>query len=193
MITKLDSLNDIANEFGVPLTTAKNISYYYNNKNPDSPVQPVMTGGRITDWIGYDHHASSSIVIQVWYEKPPTGRDFFRFFYTSSDYNEAVSHLPTGFISLITIYNSGGGFGITTKPQVQKLNTDTSYMNGAVGYSVAWQTDCRPYYNSSTGIGGAWLVNNVDTAIVHVSHKDFSYNGKTVLFSTNFKRCLHWT
>lgn len=27
MITKLSSLNDIANEFGVPLTTAKNISY----------------------------------------------------------------------------------------------------------------------------------------------------------------------
>lgn len=41
MITKLDSLNDIANEFGVPLTSAGNISYYYNNKNPDSPVQPV--------------------------------------------------------------------------------------------------------------------------------------------------------
>lgn len=101
MITKLDSLNDIANEFGVPLASAGNISYYYNNKNPDSPVQPVMAGGRITDWIGYDHHASSSIVLQVWYENPPTGRDFFRFFYTSSDYNETVSHLPTNFIFTI--------------------------------------------------------------------------------------------
>lgn len=46
MITKLSSLNDIANEFGVPLNTAKNISYYYNNKNPASPVQPVMGGGQ---------------------------------------------------------------------------------------------------------------------------------------------------
>lgn len=62
MITKLDSLNDIANEFGVPLTSAGNISYYYNNKNPDSPVQPVMAGGRITDWIGYDHHTHHPVL-----------------------------------------------------------------------------------------------------------------------------------
>lgn len=46
MITKLDSLNDIANEFGVPLSKAGNISYYYNNKNPYSPVKPVMGGGQ---------------------------------------------------------------------------------------------------------------------------------------------------
>ena len=49
MITKLDSLNDIVNEFGVPLTSSGNISYYYNNKNPDSPVQPLVPN----TWLKY--------------------------------------------------------------------------------------------------------------------------------------------
>lgn len=152
-----------------------------------------MAGGRITDWIGYDHHASPpGITMQIWYEKPPSGRDFFRFFYTTSDNNVAIRSCPASFFNSISIYTAGGGFGITTIPQVQKLNTDQNYMNGAVGYPVAWQTDCRPYYNSSTGIGGDWLVNNIDTAIVQTSHKLFTYGGYEVQVSTNVKRCLHW-
>lgn len=45
MINKLDSLTDIANEFSTPLTSAQNMSWYYNNKNQYSEVQPVMGGG----------------------------------------------------------------------------------------------------------------------------------------------------
>lgn len=55
MITKLDKISDISTEFGTTLASAKQMSWFYNNKNPDSPVQPVMGLGKITDWIGYDH------------------------------------------------------------------------------------------------------------------------------------------
>jgi len=51
MITKLDKISDISTEFGTTLASAKQMSWFYNNKNPDSPVQPVMGGGKITDWI----------------------------------------------------------------------------------------------------------------------------------------------
>lgn len=30
------------------------MKYFYDNKNPNSPVQPVIPG-KATDWIGYDH------------------------------------------------------------------------------------------------------------------------------------------
>lgn len=55
MITKLDKISDISTEFGTTLASAKQMSWFYNNKNPNSPVQPVMGSGKITDWIGYDH------------------------------------------------------------------------------------------------------------------------------------------
>lgn len=45
MISKLNSLTDISTEFGVPLPTAARLNWYYDNKNPASPVQPVMRGG----------------------------------------------------------------------------------------------------------------------------------------------------
>ena len=45
MISKLNSLTDISTEFGKTLTSAKKMSWYYGNKNPASPVQPVMGGG----------------------------------------------------------------------------------------------------------------------------------------------------
>lgn len=45
MITKLDSLTDIANEFNKTLSSAQKMNWYYDNKNPASPVQPVMGGG----------------------------------------------------------------------------------------------------------------------------------------------------
>lgn len=60
MITKLDKISDISTEFGTTLASAKQMSWFYNNKNPDSPVQPVMGGGKITDWIGYDHSATNT-------------------------------------------------------------------------------------------------------------------------------------
>ena len=47
MITKLDSLTDISTEFDKTLTSAQKMSWYYDNKNPASPVQPVMGGGEL--------------------------------------------------------------------------------------------------------------------------------------------------
>lgn len=64
MITKLDKISDISTEFGTTLASAKQMSWFYNNKNPDSPVQPVMVGGKITDWIGYDHSAINDPLTQ---------------------------------------------------------------------------------------------------------------------------------
>lgn len=45
MISKLNSLTDISTEFDKTLTSAQKMSWYYDNKNPASPVQPVMRGG----------------------------------------------------------------------------------------------------------------------------------------------------
>lgn len=113
MITKLDSLNDIANEFGVPLSQAGNISYYYNNKNPYSTVQPVMAGGRITDWIWYDHNAvyippdptpndpnrNQPGFVKCWFEPlNPNTRTVLRFFFTTPN-------IPT--LIHKVIYNNG--------------------------------------------------------------------------------------
>ena len=56
-ITTLNEIQDIAAEFGVALHEAGDMKWYYDNKNPASPVQPVMNNGEITDWIGYDHNA----------------------------------------------------------------------------------------------------------------------------------------
>ena len=54
MITELNELSDIGDEFGKTLSQAGNMKYFYINKNPNSPVQPVIPG-KATDWIGYDH------------------------------------------------------------------------------------------------------------------------------------------
>lgn len=54
-ITQLNSCQDIADEFQISLTTAGNMKYYYDHKNPYSEVQPVMAGGKMKDWIGYNH------------------------------------------------------------------------------------------------------------------------------------------
>lgn len=56
MITKLDKISDISTEFGTTLASAKQMSWFYNNKNPNSLVRPVIPG-KATDWIGYDHSA----------------------------------------------------------------------------------------------------------------------------------------
>ena len=64
MITKLDKISDIATEFDTTLSD-KQISWFYANKNPKSPVQPVMGGGRISDWIGYDHSYESITTVDL--------------------------------------------------------------------------------------------------------------------------------
>lgn len=56
MITELNKISDIGTEFGVSLSEAKNMKYFYDNMNPYSPVKPVMENGKISDWIGYDHN-----------------------------------------------------------------------------------------------------------------------------------------
>lgn len=67
-ITTLNEIQDIAAEFGVALHEAGDMKWYYDNKNPSSPVQPIMDNGKITDWIGYEHNTQSSL-----------GRLFYKF------------------------------------------------------------------------------------------------------------------
>ena len=192
MINKLDSLTDIANEFSTPLSSAQNMSWYYNNKNQYSEVQPVMGGGRIKDWIGYDHSASNKIKLQLWYEKPPSGRDFFRFFYTTSDNNQIIKRASKNFIKSITIIYNGLMF--TTYPKTSNLNTDYNYMMGAVGFPVAFQTDCRPI--AGNGLNMNMITTYVDSCLVQVNHSlilDSNNVAISLKAQNSMKRCLHWS
>ena len=88
MITKLDKISDISTEFGTTLASAKQMSWFYNNKNPDSPVQPVMGGGKITDWIGYDHSANDPLT--QW-----------RYYYNFAKFFDEIPNPPGQYSSLI--------------------------------------------------------------------------------------------
>lgn len=94
MITKLDKISDISTEFGTTLASAKQMSWFYNNKNPDSPVQPVMEGGKITDWIGYDH----SDPLTQW-----------RYYYNFAKFFDEIQNPPGQYSSFIEVNHSKTG------------------------------------------------------------------------------------
>lgn len=96
MITKLDKISDISTEFGTTLASAKQMSWFYNNKNPDSPVQPVMGGGKITDWIGYDHSANDPLT--QW-----------RYYYNFAKFFDEIQNPPGQFSSYIEVNHSKTG------------------------------------------------------------------------------------
>lgn len=97
MITKLDKISDISTEFGTTLASAKQMSWFYNNKNPDSPVQPVMEGGKITDWIGYGHSAINDPLTQ------------WRYYYNFAKFFDEIQNLPGQFSSYIEVNHSKTG------------------------------------------------------------------------------------
>lgn len=94
MITKLDKISDISTEFGTTLASAKQMSWFYNNKNPYSPVRPVMGGGKITDWIGYDH----SDPLTQW-----------RYYYNFAKFFDEIPNLPGQYSSYIEVNHSKTG------------------------------------------------------------------------------------
>lgn len=96
MITKLDKISDISTEFGTTLASAKQMSWFYNNKNPDSPVQPVMRGGKITDWIGYDHSANDPLT--QW-----------RYYYNFAKFFDEIQNPPGQYSSYIDVNHSKTG------------------------------------------------------------------------------------
>lgn len=96
MITKLDKISDISTEFGTTLASAKQMSWFYNNKNPDSPVQPVMEGGKITDWIGYDHSAIDPLT--QW-----------RYYYNFAKFFDEIPNPPGQYSSFIQVNHSKTG------------------------------------------------------------------------------------
>lgn len=96
MITKLDKISDISTEFGTTLASAKQMSWFYNNKNPDSPVQPVMMGGKITDWIGYDHSANDPLT--QW-----------RYYYNFAKFFDEIPNPPGQYSSFIQVNHSKTG------------------------------------------------------------------------------------
>lgn len=96
MITKLDKISDISTEFGTTLASAKQMSWFYNNKNPYSPVQPVMGGGKITDWIGYDHSANDPLT--QW-----------RYYYNFAKFFDEITNPPGHYSSLIQVNHSKTG------------------------------------------------------------------------------------
>lgn len=96
MITKLDKISDISTEFGTTLASAKQMSWFYNNKNPDSPVQPVMGEGKITDWIGYDHSAIDPLT--QW-----------RYYYNFAKFFDEIPNPPGQYSSFIQVNHSKTG------------------------------------------------------------------------------------
>lgn len=96
MITKLNKISDISTEFGTTLASAKQMSWFYNNKNPDSPVQPVMGGGKITDWIGYDHSAFDPLT--QW-----------RYYYNFAKFFDEIPNPPGYYSSYIQVNHSKTG------------------------------------------------------------------------------------
>lgn len=96
MITKLDKISDISTEFGTTLASAKQMSWFYNNKNPYSPVQPVMGGGKITDWIGYDHSAIDPLT--QW-----------RYYYNFAKFFDEIKNPPGYYSSFIEVNHSKTG------------------------------------------------------------------------------------
>ena len=96
MITKLDKISDISTEFGTTLASAKQMSWFYNNKNPYSPVQPVMGGGKITDWIGYDHSANDPLT--QW-----------RYYYNFAKFFDEIPNPPGKYSSFIQVNHSKTG------------------------------------------------------------------------------------
>lgn len=96
MITKLDKISDISTEFSTTLASAKQMSWFYNNKNPDSPVQPVMEGGKITDWIGYDHSAIDPLT--QW-----------RYYYNFAKFFDEIPNPPGQYSSFIQVNHSKTG------------------------------------------------------------------------------------
>ena len=97
MITKLDKISDISTEFGTTLASAKQMSWFYNNKNPDSPVQPVMGWGKITDWIGYDHSAINDPLTQ------------WRYYYNFAKFFDEIPNPPGQYSSFIQVNHSKTG------------------------------------------------------------------------------------
>lgn len=96
MITKLDKISAISTEFGTTLASAKQMSWFYNNKNPYSPVQPVMEGGKITDWIGYDHSAIDPLT--QW-----------RYYYNFAKFFDEIQNPPGYYSSYIEVNHSKTG------------------------------------------------------------------------------------
>lgn len=96
MITKLDKISNISTEFGTTLASAKQMSWFYNNKNPYSPVRPVMGGGKITDWIGYDHSAIDPLT--QW-----------RYYYNFAKFFDEITNPPGQYSSFITVNHSKTG------------------------------------------------------------------------------------
>lgn len=60
MITKLSSLNDIANEFGVPPNYRQKHFLLLQQQKSGITRSARHGGGKITDWIGYDHSATNT-------------------------------------------------------------------------------------------------------------------------------------
>ena len=100
-ITKLTKCGDIASEFGVALHEAGRMKWYYDNKNPNSPVQPIMAGGKLKDWIGYDHKAVKPFIqFTVPGVSFPSQMSSYSLYYTASNTIRVKSSNISGWCSI---------------------------------------------------------------------------------------------
>lgn len=170
MITKLDKISDISTEFGTSLASAKQMSWFYNNKNPDSPVQPVMRGGKITDWIGYDHSAIIYPLTQ------------WRYYYNFAKFFDEIPNPPGQYSSYIEVNHSKTGPAgskercvLYTGPEITDYTnngyiytngsaTSKTYVSVIVDFANFWGLTATQYRKFT--IGFRFYLNMVNTNIL---------------------------
>lgn len=170
MITKLDKISDISTEFGTTLASAKQMSWFYNNKNPDSPVQPVMGGGKITDWIGYDHSAINYPLTQ------------WRYYYNFAKFFDEIPNPPGQYSSSIQVNHSKTGPAASKErcvlysgPNIKDYTkngyiyttgsaTSKTYISVIVDFANFWGLTATQYRKFT--IGFRYYFNTVNTNIL---------------------------
>lgn len=144
MITKLDKISDISTEFGTTLASAKQMSWFYNNKNPDSPVQPVMRGGKITDWIGYDHSAINYPLTQ------------WRYYYNFAKFFDEIPNPPGQYSSFIQVNHSKTGpAGSKERCVMYSGPAITDYTNNGYIYTTGSATN-KTYISVNVDFANFW-------------------------------------
>lgn len=137
MITKLDKISDISTEFGTTLASAKQMSWFYNNKNPDSRVQPVIGGGKITDWIGYDHSATNYPLTH------------WRYYYNFAKFFDEIPSPPGQYCSYIEVNHSKTGPAASKERCVLYSGPYiTDYTNNGYIYTTGSETETDKTYIS---------------------------------------------
>lgn len=107
------------------------MKYYYDNKNKYSPVQPVMSGGKLKDWIGYDHSAVAPFikftVPSVSFPGNISSGYYYDLQFSASNKIRVVSNTASAWCSVSSITDAKSGY-VRLVPQ----SNGSSARNGVI-------------------------------------------------------------